>query len=539
MEQADARVLVVDDDPAVGKVLGGLLSQDGMASVHVLSAAEGLGELTRAFFDVVITDLQMPGMDGMEFLRRVRGAYPEIPVIMITAHGSVPVAVEAMKAGASDFVLKPFERQELLDTVRNWVAAAAGQAERSSESTQNVETLMGVGPKMKEAKALLRKAANGNTTVLLRGETGVGKDVAAHMVHEESRNRNGPFVTVSCAALPEGLLESELFGSKKGAYNNAVDRPGRVELAAGGTLFLDEIGDLTLTMQVKLLRLLQDRTFERLGDARARRADVRFIAATHRNLEARVSSGEFREDLFYRLNVLPVWIPPLRERPEEIEPLAVEFCTTFGREANRPGLRLAPDALALLRQQPWRGNVRQLRNFMERLAILADGDVIAAADVAHELQRQMPLADRDAGTPPTPLPGQPAFPGLDSKRSEAEHDHIVSAMQRALGNRTVAAKLLGISRRTLYNKLHQLGMLGPPTVDVFSAAPTALPVEGGRTVLSWAVRNATRIRLEPVSEDVTVLSGKEVTVNGTTTFQLLADNEQGQTVQTLTVTVGS
>jgi two-component system, NtrC family, response regulator AtoC len=538
MERTDAKVLVVDDDPAVGKVLGGLLAQDGIASVHVLNGADALAELARAYFDLVVTDLRMEGMDGMDLLRRVHTTYPEIPVIMITAHGTVPVAVEAMKAGAADFVLKPFERQDFLDTVRNWLAAALGQAEKASEPTTGVDKLVGAGPKMQEAKALLRKAAAGTATVLLRGESGVGKDVAAHMLHNESSRRGGPFITVQCAALPEGLLENELFGSKKGAYTNAVDRPGRVELAAGGTLFLDEIGDLTLTMQVKLLKLLQDKTFERLGDSRAQRADVRFVAATHRDLEARVRSGDFREDLFYRLNVIQIWIPSLRERPEAIEPLAIEFCTTFGKEANRPGLRLAPDALTLLRDRSWPGNVRQLRNFIERLTILADGQLITAADLEHELQRQPPVGPRGVASSSAPGGDEPAFPALDSQRSEAERGHIVSAMERAHGNRTVAAKLLGISRRTIYNKLHLYGMLGPPAVDAFTATPLVLPAAGGRTTLSWTVRDAKTVRLEPPGENVTGLPSKEVALTNTTTYRLSADNDQGQAARTVTVTVG-
>jgi two-component system response regulator AtoC len=460
MARTDASVLVVDDNPAVGKVLGGLLGQAGIDSFHVLSAADALVELARVYYDIVITDLRMPGTDGMELLRSIHLKYPEVPVIMMSAHGTVPLAVEAMRAGAADFVMKPFERTDLLATVRNWLAAAMREPDEGSDPSTAGHELIGAGAKMQEAKELLRKAATGNTTILLRGENGVGKDVAAHMVHRASSRRDGPFVTVHCAGLPETLLENELFGSKKGAYTDAVDRPGRVELAAGGTLFLDEIGDLSLTMQVKLLRLLQDKTFERLGDSHLLRADVRFVAATHRDLEARVTSGEFREDLFYRLNVIQVWIPPLRERREAIAPLAIDFCATLGKEANRAGLRLAPDALTRLQEQPWPGNVRQLRNFIERLTILAEGELITAATVDYELQRQVPSGTTMAVT--TTAPGETDFPALDHHRTEAERGHIVRAMQAAHGSKTVAAKLLGISRRALYYKLHALRMLDTP-----------------------------------------------------------------------------
>jgi two-component system, NtrC family, response regulator AtoC len=539
MERTDGRVLVVDDDPAMGKVLAALLTQAGIASVHVLSGAEALAELARSYFDLVVTDLVMPGMDGMELLRRVRMTYPEIPVIMISAHAKVPNAVEAMKAGAADFVLKdPFEREDFLGTVGVWLTAALGQAEKDGEPASGANRLVGIGPKMQETNRLLRKAAAGTATVLLRGETGVGKDVAAHMLHDESNRRNGPLTTVHCAALPEGLLENELFGSKKGAYTDAPDRPGRVELTAGGTLFLDEIGDLTLTMQVKLLKLLQDKTFERLGDSRVHRADVRFVAATHRDLESRVASGEFREDLFYRLNVMQIWIPPLRERREAIEPLVREFCATFGKEANRPGLRIAPAAMALLRDRDWPGNVRQLRNFIERLTILAEDEAILAADVERELERDQPLGSGAVATSLAAGGGQPGFPALDVQRSEAERGHIVSAMELAHGSKTIAAKLLGIGRRTLYNKLHAYGMLGTPAVEAFIAAPTVLPSGGGRSTLSWTVRDAKNLQLEPMGGSVTGLASKEVAVTGTTTFRLVAKNDQGQAASTVTVTVG-
>jgi two-component system, NtrC family, response regulator AtoC len=537
MARTNASVLLVDDDPAVGKVLSGLLHQAGIDSVHVLSAEDALTELNRVYFEVVITDLLMPGMDGMELLRRVRLSYPDVPVIMMSAHGTVPRAVEAMRAGAADFVLKPFEREDLLRTVRNWLAAAKREPDKAGDSRPGASELATVGSKMQEANELLRKAAKGKATILLRGESGVGKDVAAHMVHRLSPRRDAPFVTVHCAGLPEALLESELFGSKKGAYTDALDRPGRVELAAGGTLFLDEIGDLSLTMQVKLLRLLQDRTFERLGESRLLRADVRFIAATHRDLEARVRSGEFREDLFYRLNVLQVWIPPLRERREAIASLASDFCTTLGKEANRTELRLAPDALKLLQEQPWPGNVRQLRNFIERLSILCDADLITAAAVDHELQRQV---SSNAAVPVADVESSEAdFPGLDQHRTEAERGHIVRAMQAAHGSKTIAAKLLGISRRALYYKLHALRMLASPTIDTFAATPRILPAGGGTTTLSWAVRDATTLRLHPSEQDLTGCVSKEVRVSETTTFRLVAENEQGQAASSVTVTVGA
>jgi two-component system, NtrC family, response regulator AtoC len=459
MPPRNPTVLLVDDDPAVGKVLGALMAQDGISSVTVRSGAEALAQLSQSFFDLVVTDLRMPpGMDGIELLEAVRTTYPEIPVILITAHGTIAVAVEAMKAGAADFVVKPFDRDEILYAVHKALARARAEPEEASRPTPAGERLVAVSSAMQEALALLRRVAPGNATVLLRGESGVGKDVAAHLLHSLSGRAKAPFIKVHCAALPEGLLESELFGYEKGAFTGAVARkPGRVELAEGGTLFLDEIGDLTLAMQVKLLRLLQDRAFELLGSTTTQRADVRFIAATHRDLESRVQSGEFREDLFYRLNVIPVWLPPLRERPEEIEALAAQFCTDFTRGTERAGLQFSPEALKLLRRQRWPGNVRQLQNFVERLTLLSDGPVIGVVEVERELARHLGVAP--ANTDESPVADAGSFPALDLQRGEAERTALAGALQRAGGNRTMAAKLLGISRRTLYNKFHEHGML--------------------------------------------------------------------------------
>ena len=440
-------VLVVDDDAAVGTVVAGLLQQAGIESSWVASAAEALEQLSCRAVDAVVADLRMPDMDGMQLLQEVAARHPDVPVIMITAHGTVPLAVEAMRAGAADFVLKPFDRQELLYTVRK-VLAAAPSAEKSAPLPV-AGALLGDSEAMRELARTLDRAARGDATVLLRGESGTGKELAARALHARSARKGGPFVKVQCAALPDTLLESELFGYEKGAFTGATSRkPGRVELARGGTLFLDEIGDVTLAVQVKLLRLLQDRAYERLGGTETVDADVRFAAATHRNLEEMVKAGQFRADLFYRLDVVPIWLPPLRSRPGDVEQLARHFCEAIAVAAGRTGVALEAAAVRRLSEHPWPGNVRQLQNFVERLIVLSDGPSLSLGDVERELSR-----DSLAG------PRAPAADlSLESRRQGAERDALQEALARARGNRSLAARLLGISRRTLYTKLAEHGI---------------------------------------------------------------------------------
>jgi two-component system response regulator AtoC len=440
-------VLVVDDDPAVSKVLAALLAQAGITCRQVPDAPGALEALRARPVDVVLTDLRMPGPSGVDLLEAIVARWPEVPVILLTAHGNVGVAVEAMKKGAADFLLKPFDREEILFTVRKHLAAARHQ-DRPPRSEVAMGAVASTSHQMHEVDDLVRRAALGNASVLIRGESGTGKELAARAIHDAGPRRSAPFVKIHCAALPDTLIESELFGYEKGAFTGAASRkPGRVELAEGGTLFLDEIGDITPLIQVKLLRLLQDREFERLGSTQTLKTNARFVAATHQPLEELIKNKQFREDLFYRLNVLPIWIPPLRERPDDIEPLAVEFCRKFGVANGRGELDVTPQALDLLRAQRWPGNVRQLQNFMERLVVLSDGDRLTAADVERELVRQERL-------------GGVTVPGttLESSRREAEKEALRSALARSKNNRSMAARLLGISRRTLYHKLDEHGL---------------------------------------------------------------------------------
>ncbi|MCB9595025.1 MAG: sigma-54-dependent Fis family transcriptional regulator [Sandaracinaceae bacterium] len=451
------RVLVVDDDRAVGTVLKGQLRQAGHDAVWVGSAKEALEQVEADAFDVILTDLRMPGMDGMALLEALSSRAPGVPVIMLTAHANVENAVEAMKRGAADFLSKPFDRDEVLFTVDKALRRGrhvAAQPEKAPPPREAGVPWLGDSEPMREAAKLIARAAKATSTVLVRGESGSGKEVAARAIHAASPRADGPFVPVHCGALPENLLESELFGYEKGAFTGATNRkPGRVELAQGGTLFLDEIGDVSASVQVKLLRLLQEKEYQRLGGTQSITADVRFVAATHRDLEAMVEDEEFREDLFYRLNVIPIFIAPLRDRREDIAPLAERFCEELGAQNGRPDVRLDAAAVARLEAQEWPGNVRELSNFVERLIVFTDGDRVTVEDVERELDRQ----PRRTSSPAPAAAGET----LGDRREEAERAAIRDALDRAAGNRTKAARLLGISRRTLYNKLAEMEDVPP------------------------------------------------------------------------------
>ncbi|HTQ47909.1 MAG TPA: sigma-54 dependent transcriptional regulator [Polyangiaceae bacterium] len=447
------KVLLVDDDAAMGKVLAALLAQEGMDPQHVPRAAEALAALDLAPFDLVITDLRMPGMDGMTLLGELTRRRPELPVIMLTAHGTVPLAVEALKAGAADFVLKPFDREELIYAVRKALTATKRAGDTTPPQAPSSGDLLGESRAMRDVLATVRRAAPGTATVLLLGESGTGKELIAREIHRLSPRSAGPLVKLNCGSLPDSLLESELFGYEKGAFTGAATRkPGRVELAQGGTLFLDEIGDVTPMLQVKLLRVLQEREVERLGGTQSIKVDVRFVAATHRNLPDLVAKGQFREDLYYRLNVVPIRVPPLRVRPEDVGLLARHFTDVHAR-ANGKAMQLDDAAVERLQREPWPGNVRQLQNFIERLVVLSDGPNIGAADVERELSPQSPVAAAVAPGAQNTTPGS-----LDVARKESEREAIRSALAKAGGNRTVAARILGLSRRGLYYKLEELGL---------------------------------------------------------------------------------
>jgi two-component system response regulator AtoC len=446
-------VLVVDDDEAVGTVLVALLEQAGMTATHATGGDAALRALERGPVDVVVTDLRMPGIDGMQLLETVGRRWQGLPVIVLTAHGTVPLAVDAMRAGAADFLLKPFDREQIVFVVRK-AMHAAGHAANRVEGSSGSTAAVGESPAAREVDALITKAASSSATVLIRGESGTGKELAAHAIHDRSPRKGAPFIAIHCAALPDTLLESELFGYEKGAFTGATCRkPGRLELAEGGTVFLDEIGDVPLQTQVKLLRVLQERAFERVGGTQRVTLDVRFVAATHQDLDAMVRAKTFREDLFYRLNVIPIQMPALRARPEDIGPLATGFAATFGAANGKPGMTLEPQAVQRLAREAWPGNIRQLQNFVERLVVLGDGETITVADVERELTRSGALA------PAPPSAGPQSQGTLDERRRGTEREALREALDRVQGNRTMAARILGVSRRTLYNMLAEHGIL--------------------------------------------------------------------------------
>ena len=454
MAEPTGSVLVVDDDAAVGIVLVALLTQAGMSAAYAAGGEAALRVLASKPADVVVTDLRMPGMDGMQLLAHIAARSSDLPVIVLTAHGTVPLAVEAMRAGAADFVLKPFDREQIVFVVRKAMHAARHAEGQAAAAPMAQGPFSSASPAMREVIELLGRAARSTATVLLRGESGTGKELAARAIHEQSPRRAGPLVVVHCAALPDTLLESELFGHEKGAFTGAVCRkPGRIELADGGTLFLDEIGDVPLAMQVKLLRVLQERTFERLGGTETVKVDVRFVAATHQDLDAMVRAKTFREDLYYRLAVVPIVMPPLRARPEDIAGLVARFAATFGAANGKGGITVAADALERLQRESWPGNIRELQNFVERLVVLADGTTIGRDDVERELARSVAIT-------PTAAPASPgaSTSTLDDRRRVTEREALREALDRMQGNRTLAARILGISRRSLYNKLAEHGL---------------------------------------------------------------------------------
>jgi nitrogen regulation protein NR(I) len=455
-------VLIVDDELNIRRVLAAMLKREGYDVTTAADGEQALAVLQKSPADVVVTDLVMPKLGGMELLKKVIADYPDVPVIMITAHGTVDSAVSALKAGAFDYITKPFEQEELKKVIAK--AARAHDLERQNvHSDPEKPPLVGESPSMKSIYEIIAKVADSPSTVLITGESGTGKELVALALHKGSSRRDKPLIKVNCAAIPKDLVESELFGYEKGAFTGAVgSKPGRFELADGGTLFLDEIGEVPVEMQVKLLRALQESEFEHVGGIKTLKVDVRLIAATNRDLQSLIADGRFREDLYYRLNVVPISLPPLRERRADIPALAAHFIEKYDKRLGKKVEHLDEAALKLLAEYSWPGNIRELENLMERSVLFADGPVISAASLPDALR------ERQAGTAAAPVPSAP-LPTLDGSsmkdivrhaQAELERELITRALEETGGNVTRAAKKLQISRKSLQVKMKELGLRG-------------------------------------------------------------------------------
>jgi DNA-binding NtrC family response regulator len=452
MPVKSARILILDDDDLIRTVLAERLERAGHEVLTASTIQEARDHIARTSPDLALLDIKLPDGVGTEILRALV-AEGETACIMMTAHATVELAVEALKEGALDFVAKPFKTERLDATVAAALERTALRREVRAMRARSTSSqgIVGESPAMREVMDLVERVAPAeSSTVLLEGETGTGKGVIARAIHDLSPRVHGPFVNVTCSALAETVMESELFGHEKGAFTDARTlKRGLVEIADGGTLFMDEVGELSLRLQGKLLRFIEEKAFRRIGGTRDLTVDARIVAATNRDLEAMVESGEFRADLFYRLRVIPIHLPPLRERPSDIAPLARAFALEFSREFGRGITGISPEALEVLRAHPWPGNVREVRNMMERCVLLAPGPRVEVEDLPAQLRR-----GQSAGTIPSHLQLPPDGLSLES----LEEDLLTQALARAEGNRSEAGRLLGLSRHQVRNRLIKLGL---------------------------------------------------------------------------------
>jgi two-component system, NtrC family, nitrogen regulation response regulator NtrX len=446
-------ILIVDDEPGVRSALGGVLRDEGYEVDAVDSGEACLERLARQAYDVVVLDIWLPGMDGLQTLTRMRERQVDTQVVIISGHGNIESAVRAIKMGAFDFVEKPLSLEKTVLVVRNALRQrnleAENRALRARVDAQH--TMVGESYAMGKLREQVAMAAPTNGRVLIYGENGTGKELVARNIHQMSRRRGGPFVEVNCAAIPEDLIESELFGHVRGAFTGAVaDRRGKFELAHGGTIFLDEIGDMSLKTQAKVLRVLQEQIMEPVGGSNRIKVDARVLAATNKDLPAEIRGGRFREDLYFRLNVVPIFVPPLRERQEDIPLLADHFMAMLAREYGRRSKTFEGDAVVALRQYPWPGNVRELHNVVERLMIMVPGDRISSRDLTF-LDQSLTADSPVAAQPGSAVP-------LHEARDRFERDYILRALAAQQGNISRTAEVLGIERSNLYRKMRSFGI---------------------------------------------------------------------------------
>lgn len=461
----NGRILLVDDEKNITLVMQAMLQKAGYETVAFNDSAAALHAISEEDFDVVITDLYMPGPGGMEILDLCKKDHPHLPVVIITAFGTVESAVAALKSGAFDYVTKPFDQAELLAVVKKAVTThdlrqnepvvlISAQPQGPSEIPLD-SSIVGSSPQMQEIFKIISKIADSPATVLIQGESGTGKELVAYEIHRRSARASKPFIKINCGAIPATLIESELFGYERGAFTGAVGtKPGRFELAHEGTLFLDEVAEMPLEMQVKLLRVLQQQEFERVGGVNTIHVDVRIITATNRDLEAEVRAGRFREDLFYRLNVVPIRVPPLRERREDIDSLVRYFLQQFNTKLARGVTSATPETLASLRNHSWPGNIRQLENVLERMVLMAEGSVLQPADLPEEIAHVDPGRGGETATEV-----RSTFKDIVKRQTQAlERGLIEKALEENSGNVTRTAEKLGLSRKGLQLKLKELGI---------------------------------------------------------------------------------
>jgi two-component system NtrC family response regulator len=452
-------VLVVDDEPKLCDLLASALSQN---DIQVFTAGNGLHALAvleREEIDLVISDWRMPGMDGPQLLAEIKARFPMLPVIVMTAYSTVKNAVQSMRNGAYDYISKPFDIDELDITVNKAlqfrdILRDNARLRAELDQHQQIDSLVGESPAFRQVLQAVDSVRESNATILLTGESGTGKEMVARAIHKHGNRADKPFIAVNCAAIPEGLLESEMFGHRKGAFTGAVaDRVGRFMQADKGTLFLDEVGDMPLALQAKILRALQERVIEPVGDSRERKVDVRVIAATNKDLLEAVAKKEFREDLYYRLNVFPIPLPPLRERTEDIAPLALHFAHTLGATAGKRITGFSPEAMLAMANYPWPGNIRELQNCVERATIVASSHTIEESDLPAYLFGSNPVDSSVINL----LSEGPGFPNdLDAALAEVEKAYILAALHETHGVQAAAAQLIGVSERSLWYRLKKL-----------------------------------------------------------------------------------
>ncbi len=456
------RILIVDDDPAQGTTLARVLELEGYQTSVAEGGRQALREIDETNFDLLLTDLKMPGMDGMELFREVQARRPELPVIIVTAHGTIESAIGAVREGVVDFVQKPVFADELMHRFHSVFREKRLRAENAELKSALLhrdrgDAMLGTSEAMTSLREQISRVAKTDASVLVLGESGTGKELIADAIHYGSARAHGPLVKLNCAAIPENLLEDELFGHERGAFTGADQRRiGRFEQADGGTLFLDEIGEMPVALQVKLLRLLQESTFERLGGSETIRANVRVICATNQNLARRVAEGQFREDLYYRINVVPIDVPPLRARGDDAMLLAHHFAREAGVRNGRTIARISPEAVDLLLSHHWPGNVRELRNVIERAAIMGQGSTLEATQlhVAPSISVAAPAAEGN-GHEDTLIQ---RLMNSEIAFEDFERELLVRALERTRGNQTRAARMLGMTRRTLQYRIDKFNI---------------------------------------------------------------------------------